>query len=669
MASAVLNVCELVDLAIGVPDVNAISIELLQAVFHIILTKFGISQLKVEFEGQDAKRIKKMKEEAKPNMTKFLNYSIVEPTENEDAFKNEQKQIKDKMKQFEFQRLENKVRLLTTHVEALTMLPAADEMIEKLRVQPDATPVLEMLHNVALTKRVSALEEENNKMASLIELMIREQNKVRSVIIKNFPDSKLDAIECDKENTFVDTLAHGDLSSKPEIKQIIMTQDKIQEIIHKILQTLEGYNIDETLAAIISDIQALKEKAATPGTELRGMPSDEQSTMFEGMDKKIYVLEKACHNNDAKIKNFEQNIRRDLNSLEEQFKGLESDLSSVVDKIQEQILDNLSYQGKRSLSGQDNMTDLGGTIGMLHQELDLLSTNLQTLIMDHDRKNEIIKKLRTAIERLENTKLDKDFVDDLLACKADTVLVNRKVSYEQFDQTCYELNGVVNNALKKIDEQENQWASAIGEINNLMKNKIDKGELSPIKDFINHKLKELQDRLKTLMAEKTEFEAAGSKKKLFKDVDCISCNKPVIQKVDKDSYKDINAFPATKSVRSYLTYELDQIRKQQRQLPMTRNLNELIKVTVDVTKKERGGENRKMDLLCTRYCGGSHTLTTPEQRVSRIGHFSDQWGIQFLPVGEEEDQEENEPNLVKDILLPKTQTPHCSSVPTEVTSA
>lgn len=50
-----------------------------------------------------------------------------------------------------------------------------------------------------------------------------------------------------------------------------------------------------------------------------------------------------------------------------------------------------------------------------------------------------------------------------------------------------------------------------------------------------------------------------------RDVDCISCNKPVIQKVDKDSYKDINAFPATKSVRSYLTYELDQIRKQQRQ--------------------------------------------------------------------------------------------------------
>lgn len=32
------------------------------------------------------------------------------------------------------------------------------------------------------------------------------------------------------------------------------------------------------------------------------------------------------------------------------------------------------------------------------------------------------------------------------------------------------------------------------------------------------------------------------------------------------------------------------------------------------------------DHLCNRYCGGSHTTTTPQQRVTRLGHFLNQWG-------------------------------------------
>ncbi|XP_046987512.1 skin secretory protein xP2-like [Schistocerca americana] len=40
--------------------------------------------------------------------------------------------------------------------------------------------------------------------------------------------------------------------------------------------------------------------------------------------------------------------------------------------------------------------------------------------------------------------------------------------------------------------------------------------------------------------------------------------------------------------------------------------------------------------ICNRYCGGSHTVTTAQQRVSRVGHFLEQWGpeaIQLLEGG------------------------------------
>ena len=40
------------------------------------------------------------------------------------------------------------------------------------------------------------------------------------------------------------------------------------------------------------------------------------------------------------------------------------------------------------------------------------------------------------------------------------------------------------------------------------------------------------------------------------------------------------------------------------------------------------------DQLCNRYCGGSHTKITPQQRVARMGNFQKQWGIQVIGLSE-----------------------------------
>lgn len=35
-----------------------------------------------------------------------------------------------------------------------------------------------------------------------------------------------------------------------------------------------------------------------------------------------------------------------------------------------------------------------------------------------------------------------------------------------------------------------------------------------------------------------------------------------------------------------------------------------------------------------RYCGGSHTVTTPQQRVMRMGHYLSQWGPEVVQLTE-----------------------------------
>lgn len=97
-------------------------------------------------------------------------------------------------------------------------------------------------------------------------------------------------------------------------------------------------------------------------------------------------------------------------------------------------------------------------------------------------------------------------------------------------------------------------------------NKLDRVEISPLKDFVNAKLKSLHDKLKELAAIRKDIEAAGTKKKLLRNVNCISCDQNVVMKMENEIplIPASDGLPPTKSMRPYLTYELDMLRKQQK---------------------------------------------------------------------------------------------------------
>ena len=53
----------------------------------------------------------------------------------------------------------------------------------------------------------------------------------------------------------------------------------------------------------------------------------------------------------------------------------------------------------------------------------------------------------------------------------------------------------------------------------------------------------------------------------FRDVQCLSCDKNVVMRVEESNPIRAPPMPYMKSIKPYLTYELDQIRKQQKKLP------------------------------------------------------------------------------------------------------
>ena len=97
--------------------------------------------------------------------------------------------------------------------------------------------------------------------------------------------------------------------------------------------------------------------------------------------------------------------------------------------------------------------------------------------------------------------------------------------------------------------------------------------------------------------------------------------------------------PPSKSIKPYLTYELDVIRKEEKRIGYSRNMNQFAQAMKDARRSYKISQ-RDIGLqglhLCNRYCGGSHTITTPHQRVTRIGHFMQQWGPEAFPYPKEE---------------------------------
>lgn len=51
-----------------------------------------------------------------------------------------------------------------------------------------------------------------------------------------------------------------------------------------------------------------------------------------------------------------------------------------------------------------------------------------------------------------------------------------------------------------------------------LEHKLDKIEFSPLKDYVNEKLKMLQDKMKTLASQRREEEAAGTKRRVIRYV-------------------------------------------------------------------------------------------------------------------------------------------------------
>ncbi|KMQ98262.1 glutamine-rich protein 2 [Lasius niger] len=559
-----------------------------------------------------------------------------------------------------FKELEQSVKQLQQQYQALEDLSTTPEIVERLKGR-NGDPIADVWQFININKRLDASEQGIEKLTTMIQDVIKGDIGVITTADMSLINARLDKLEekvakMEEKLTDLQTIAdlledisptvdnhvtaataeaieiaEAEATETAAAPEIVTTDedtvpvpekeepareipkiaaDKIPKPVHKIPNT----TVDKLDARRLT-VLALRERPAV--TEV----TKDKERVVEVSD--VANLEQCLE----AVKNVETTHGKVLSDITQRVIALEKEIDHLSEKV------NVMRATERTDDIDINI--LVAKIQGIETDMERIGETMDRLLDDKEKKETHINTLLEQIELLKTIKADKEDLEDALADKADAQAVNRKVSHDQFDAACDDLSRGLEEAIDKLTKQESIWQQALDEVQNEIAAKVDKIEMTPLKNFVTNKLKSLQEKLKIMAEARREIEAAGTKK-LLRDVQCISCDKDVVMKTEEASRFRAEPLPCTISMKPYLTYKLDQVRKQQRKLPHSRNMIQFEAAMQEETRKIKAKEEMlartPRDHLCNRYCGGSHTVMTPQQKIMRVEHFLTQWGPQTVQL-------------------------------------
>ncbi|KAG6453336.1 hypothetical protein O3G_MSEX008088 [Manduca sexta] len=676
--AVLLNISDMIDLAIGTPEVGVVDFNMLQTVLHCLAQQLRVLGKNVELRGSVAT----LPVGRENNQTIAISEFVVDTDDKAAATKTEIHPspsgsepptilVVERVKKTDSptrspprdrspgpqphgagaggaaagaphalsstERLSlvtlSKFNLLESAVEDLKnrvygSMPKNEEILEEVRSQTNLKAITDMWTSLNVSSRLEAAEAGISKLSSLVQDVISETSELQEALKKRSSKTQVQTTEATAP-----TAAGGTAGASPDLAQVQANLDQLRADVDQLSNTFyrtmaEAQAGFEQHTSATSEAPGAAEAVGTTEASTDGPPPEhvQRHAGSSALNDRINALEKRMRECCDKIGAVDGVVQDNINSFQDQLEHMMKQVATLESggaaKMTPDVIKDL--QGLMQLF--QTVQEMQDQLKQVHE------TALQLAAEKEDRQIHV-NALLEQIELLKTVKLDREDMVEAMADKADLRMLARKVSHDQFELACDDLSRGLEHALGKLNMQEALWQQALDDIQREIETKLDKMELSPVKDFFNNKLKQLQENLKQMSSLRREAEAAGTKRRLLRDVNCISCDAKAVMPMEAPSSVPVSKpMPATLSMKPYLSYELDAIRKTQASNIPQRNMRDWETIDKQANKLPAKTKSDTDKHLCNRYCGGSHTVTTPAQRVARLGHFIKQWGPDVLPL-------------------------------------
>lgn len=454
-----------------------------------------------------------------------------------------------------------------------------------------------------VTERLHESSEQNVQMIKDIEQKLHQESSSYTTIVVQPPTPQ----------PMVDLRELPDINGR-ELDKLRLDLDYIRIAVQRISQCSGLKDVAQFLAADLAtaincpgqphiDLIPLQTAAGVDSASNYGNAHDEETV------QKLQALERSQ----------ELMELRQATTEKRQYE-MENEVAELSDRMAE-LLRNIEQQADQELDAAAMSAQLNDIRGTTVQN----SERITTLMMTRDTMAMVTDELGKKLDRLDSVKCDRDEVDEWLAEKADYNLVQRKVSNDHFDATKRELGNGIGELLAKLadheDGQQQQWV----EIRDELKGRPTREDVDALRELLTTRLQAMQEKIRSMDVRRSDPEAAGTKTRFLRDVQCLSCEQSAVMRKEEPTQGVPKTAPmlAFKSLKPQLTYELDRMRKDMAQGAggVGRNMHHFEKMYGSVASKAAGGGSAlEKAHLCARYCGGSHTAISAHDRRAKMTH-------------------------------------------------